>query len=136
MLELQQAVRAFLRGGLHLPSRTFEPGEVIIREGDAGDAAYMITSGRCRAYRTVGNRQETLVTMNAGEVFGEMALLLDEPRAASVDAVDRVTALVLDKQTLTEGLGVGGWTGTLVHALAQRFHYFEQRVRSSGLTRG
>jgi len=136
VLELQQAVRAFLRGGLHLPSRTFEPGEIIIREGDAGDAAYMITSGRCRAYRTVGNRQETLVTMNAGEVFGEMALLLNEPRAASVDAVDRVTALVLDKQTLTEGLGVGGWTGTLVHALAQRFHDLEQRVRSSGLTRG
>jgi eukaryotic-like serine/threonine-protein kinase len=136
VLELQQAVRAFLRGGLYLPSKTFEPGEVIIREGDAGDAAYMITGGRCRAFRTVGARQETLATMNAGDVFGEMALLLDEPRAASVEAVDRVTALVLDKQTLTEGLGVGGWTGALVHALAQRFHDLEQRVRSSGLTRG
>jgi serine/threonine-protein kinase len=136
VIELQQAVRGFLRGGLYLPSRTFEPGELIIREGDAGDAAYMIASGRCRAFRTVGNRQETLATMNTGDVFGEMALLLDEPRAASVEAIDRVTALVLDKQTLAEGLGIGGWTGTLVRALAQRFHDLEQRVRSSGLSRG
>ena len=73
--------------------------------------------------------------MNAGDIFGEMALLLDEP-TASVEAVDHVHALVLDKQTLAEGLGIGGWTGTLVRALAQRFHDLEQRVRSSGLTRG
>jgi CRP-like cAMP-binding protein len=136
VVELQNAVRGFLRGGLHLPRRTFEPGSIIIREGAAGDAAYMIVSGHCRAYRNVGDRQETLATMTAGDVFGEMALLLDEPRAASVEAVDRVTALVLDKNTLNEGLGIGGWTGSLVRALAQRFHDLEQQVRNSGLTRG
>jgi serine/threonine-protein kinase len=135
VVELQNAVRGFLRGGLHLPRRTFEKGELILREGDVGDAAYMIVSGRCRAFRTVHGGQETLATMTTGDVFGEMALLLDEPRAASVDALDRVTVLVLDKPTLNEGLGVGGWTGSLVRALAQRFRDLEQQVRSSGLTR-
>src|SRR5262249_25351437 len=101
VVELQQAVRGFLRGGLHLPRRTFEPGSVIIREGDGGDAAYMIVSGRVRAYRKVDGGQETLATMRAGDVFGEMALLLAEPRAATVEAVDRVTVLVLDKNTMT-----------------------------------
>ena len=95
----------------------------------------MIVSGRCRAYRTVGDSQETLVVMQGGDVFGEMALLLDEPRAASVEAVDRVTVLVLDKSTMTEGLGIGGWTGALVRALAQRFRDLEQKVRSSGMRR-
>ncbi|HEX9297039.1 MAG TPA: serine/threonine-protein kinase [Polyangiaceae bacterium] len=136
VVELQQDVRGFLRGGLHLPRRTFDTGSIIIREGDAGDAAYMIVSGRCRAFRTVGDRQETLATMTAGDVFGEMALLLDEPRAATVEALENVTVLVLDKHTLDEGLGIGGWTGSLVRALAQRFHDLEQQVRSSGLTRG
>jgi hypothetical protein len=136
VVELQQAVRGFLRGGLHLPRRAFAPGEVIIREGDPGDAAYMIVSGRCRAYRTVGDQQETLVTMKPGDVFGEMALLLEEPRAATVEAVDRVTVLVLDKNTMTEGLGMGGWTGSLVRALAQRFRDLEHQVRNSGLRRG
>ncbi len=136
VVELQSEVVAFLRGGQHLPRKLFEPGAVIIREGDVGDAAYMIVSGRCRAYRTVGDGQETLAIMGGGDVFGEMALLLDEPRAATVEAVDYVTVLVLGKSTMTEGLGLGGWTGALVRALAQRFRDLEHQVRSSGLRRG
>jgi hypothetical protein len=136
VIELQREVQAFLHGGLHLPRKLFLPGAVIIREGDVGDAAYMIVSGRCRAYRTTPEGQETLNVMEGGDVFGEMALLLDEPRAATVEAVDRVTVLVLDKATMTEGLGIDGWTGALVRALAQRFRALEQQVRSSGMKRG
>lgn len=96
----------------------------------------MIVNGRCRAFRTVDGREETLAVMNPGDVFGEMALLLDEPRAASVEAMDRVTVLVLDKSTMTEGLGIDGWTGALVRALAGRFRDLEHQVRSSGMRRG
>ena len=56
VVELQRDVVSFLRGGLHLPRKLFPAGRVIIREGDVGDAAYMIVSGRCRAFRTVGDR--------------------------------------------------------------------------------
>jgi serine/threonine-protein kinase len=136
VLELQHEVHHFLLGGLHLPRKLFMPGTLIMQEGDPGDAAYMIVSGSCRAFRTVDGVQETLAVMNAGDVFGEMALLLDEPRAASVEAVDRVTVLVLDKGTMTEGLGIEGWTGALVRALAQRFRDLEQTFRSSGMRRG
>ncbi|HEX3595604.1 MAG TPA: serine/threonine-protein kinase [Polyangiaceae bacterium] len=136
VLELQRELTSFLRGGLYLPRRAFNTGDVIIREGDPGDAAYMIVSGRCRAFRTVGAEQETLAIMEAGDVFGEMALLLDGPRAASVEALEPVTVLVLGKSTMTEGLGTDGWTGALVRALAQRFHDLEQQVRNSGLRRG
>ena len=133
--ELAADVRRFLRGGLHLPTKTFAPGDVVIREGDVGDAAYMIASGTCRAFRTVDGREETLATMGAGDVFGVMALLLYEPRAATVVAVDEVTLLVLDKQTLSEGLGIDGWTGALVRALAHRIRDLEQQVRASGMRR-
>jgi serine/threonine-protein kinase len=136
VVALQADVRAFLRGGLHLPRRVFAPGTVIIEEGAVGDAAYMIVSGHCQASRRTPSGKENLTRMGPGEVFGEMALLLEEPRAASVEAVDRVVVLVLDKQTMSEGFGVDGWTGSLVRALAQRFRDLEQRVRSSGLMRG
>jgi len=140
VLELQADVRRFVRGGLHLPRQVFEPGTLIVKEGDVGDTAFMIISGRCRAFRTVsgaagGGEQETLALMGAGDVFGEMALLLEEPRAASVEAVDRVTTLVLDKRTMQDGLGIDGWTGALVRALAQRFRDLEATVRASGLRR-
>jgi serine/threonine-protein kinase len=135
--EMQDAMRAFLHGGLHLPRKSFGPGEVIVREGDKGDCAYMIVAGRCRAFRKTENGgEEQLAVMEPGETFGEMALILYEPRAASVAAVDDVTVLVLDQATMNEGLGLSGWTGALVRALAQRFADLEQMVRSSGLRRG
>ena len=113
----------------------FAPGETLFHQGDPGDAAFMIVSGNCRVFRNVEGRDETLGTMGPGEVFGEMAILLDEPRAASVEATDAVTVLVLDKATFTEGLGIEGWTGALVRALAQRFRDLEQKVRTSGMKR-
>jgi serine/threonine-protein kinase len=135
VVELQEAVRGFLRGGLHLPRKTFSPGAMIIHEGEVGGEAYMIVSGQCRAFRAVDGGNETLGTMNTGDVFGEMALLLAEPRAASVVAVDQVTVLVLDQQTMTAGLGFDGWTGALVRALAHRFRAVEQQMRDSGVKR-
>jgi hypothetical protein len=53
-----------------------------------------------------------------------------------VEALDPTTVLVLGKSTMTEGLGVDGWTGALVRALAQRFHDLEHQVRNSGMRRG
>jgi CRP-like cAMP-binding protein len=96
----------------------------------------MIVAGRCRAYRTVGDKEETLSTMEPGDAFGEMALILFEPRAASVVAIDEVTVTVLDRATMNEGLGLSGWTGALVRALAQRFADLERMVRSTGIRRG
>lgn len=136
VVELQADVRHFLRGGLHLPRRVFPPGSIIIREGDVGDAAYMIVSGRCKVTRRVGDGHEVLGTMGAGDVFGEVALLLEEPRAATIEAEDNVTVLVLDQRTLAAGLGGDGWTGALVRALAQRFRDLEQTLRESGVRRG
>ena len=133
--ELQDAMRAFLHGGLHLPRKDFAAGEIIFREGDKGDAAYMIIAGRCRAFRSAGDVEETLAVMEPGDAFGEMALILFEPRAATVVAVEDTACLVLDQATMNEGLGLSGWTGALVRALAQRFADLEQMVRSSGIRR-
>src|SRR5262249_10873675 len=66
--EVADDVRHFLRGGLHLPSKPFAAGEVILREGEPGDEAYMITSGTCRAYRSVDGGEETLAMMSVGDV--------------------------------------------------------------------
>jgi serine/threonine-protein kinase len=136
ILELQADVRQFLRGGLHLPRQTFQPGQLIIKEGDVGDTAFMVVSGRCRAFRTRSDgSQETVGESGPGDVFGELALLLDEPRAASMEALDEVVVLVLDKRTMQDGLGADGWTGALVRALASRFRNLEHKVRESGIRR-
>lgn len=132
---LQHDIRRFLRGGFHLPRKLLGAGTLIIREGDVGDAAYLIVSGTCRAFRMVNGQKEILSTMTAGSVFGEMALLLDEPRAASVESVSPTSLLVLDKATFDAGVGMDGWSGALVRALADRFRSLEQQVRASGMVR-
>src|SRR6185295_6299119 len=76
---MKHDVERALRAGLSLGSRVFAPGDMIIREGDEADAAYIITDGRALAYKTLngpsGLEERPLREMGPGEVFGEMALL-------------------------------------------------------------
>jgi len=126
--EFKEAIAHFVRGGLHLPRRTYVAGEVIMTEGERGDSAYLILEGTCQAYRDLDGQKSILSTMSRGDFFGELALVLDEPRSASVEALSRLTVLVLDRSTIEDGFAVDGWSGALIRALAQRFRQLEKRI--------
>ena len=79
---------------------TAPPGKLLFSEGEAGDAAYVVTSGDVEIFKTVGDREVLLATGGAGRVFGEMALLLDEPRNASVRTTSEVTAIRITRERL------------------------------------
>lgn len=61
-------------------------GELLFSEGDQGDAAYVLASGEVEVFKTVGGREVLLAAGGGNRLIGEMALLLDEPRNASVRA--------------------------------------------------
>ena len=77
--------------------RKYSAGTRIISQGDTGVGLYIITSGKVRITHSSGPGQaeEDLGTAGAGDVLGEMALLDDLPRSASITAVEDVTALLL-----------------------------------------
>lgn len=75
----------------------FEPGEIIIRQGDTGDKFYMIYTGTAEVYMTENNKEEKIASLTSGDIFGEVALLKDEPRNATVKAVDSVDVFTLAK---------------------------------------
>ena len=87
-----------------LEERHFKPGEVIVRQGDLPDGFYVIKQGRA-AVRASGARTggdgdgtgEQLTTLGPGEVFGEMALLTDSPRTATVVAETDLTVWRLSR---------------------------------------
>ncbi len=82
--------------------RTYDSGSVILREGDFGIAFFVILSGHVEVVRAAG--ETTINTLGAGESFGEMALLSELPRMASVRATDAVTCLALTRLDLLDAL--------------------------------
>ena len=73
---------------------TYEPGAVIIKEGEIGDSIFVIGSGSADALLSVGGESEVLLaTMQRGETFGEMGVFERQPRSATVRA--RETCVVL-----------------------------------------
>jgi eukaryotic-like serine/threonine-protein kinase len=121
---------AFLRGSWYLPRRSYEAGALVVSEGDPGDEAFVIRSGRCRVYsRAAGDIRE----LGPGDVFGEIAVLSQAGRRTStVEAVTEVEVSVVTRAVLREELGLNTWIGGFVSALAARFAELEARLAEEG----
>jgi hypothetical protein len=122
--EIQRA----LRGGLWLSTRTFAPGDIVVREGERGDAAYIIQEGHCEAYKTEGGARVTLRSMGPGEAFGETAVLTEHPRTASVEATTRLVLRVVTREALQAELAASPSIAAFVRALAERFRDLDARL--------
>ena len=131
--ELKAEVESFLQCGWQFLSRVYAPGEVIITEGDVGTEAYVISEGQCRVTKKqVDGGDELLADLGPGEVFGETAILTDMPRSASVQALDRVTVMVVSRDQLQEAMGTGFFLGRLIRGLAQRFRARDDQATALG----
>ena len=120
--ELRTDLVRFIRGGLDFPRTSFPAGTEIVREGDAGDAAYRIVSGVCHVFRGHGEGRVFVREMSAGESFGEMAILSPGPRTATVLALTDVEAEVVTRVIFEQELAsMKPWLSAVVHTLADRF---------------
>ena len=84
-----------------LERKGFGPGEVIFREGDKGNVAYVVQSGAVEVYRSSAAGEKVLGTVGKGGIFGEMALIDDEPRMASARAVEETTVIVVSRMAFS-----------------------------------
>lgn len=76
--------------------KTYEPRKIIVREGDSGKEVYLIISGMVLVTERQNSGQyRVLNRLGPGEIFGEMALLENEPRSATLIAATDVKLLVL-----------------------------------------
>lgn len=136
---LREDIDRFVRGTDRFVVRRWEAGELIVREGDPGGTAYILTEGRCAVFKTIDGRRVPVRELCAGDVFGETAVLTERPRSASVEALGPVVAYELTRESITEQLGANAWLGRFVRTLAERFREIdarltelEQRRRSEG----
>jgi len=84
-----------------VPSRTFKPGEVIFRQGDAGTGeAYLVHEGKVEVRKQLDGEEQVLRILVKGDLLGEVALFRDAPHSATAVAVERVTVLVIPADRL------------------------------------
>ena len=85
--------------------RQFSSGEAVISEGDEAESMFFVLEGRLQViknYRTMDERY--VASLKSGDLFGEMALFLREPRSATVVAVGDVTVIEIHRNTVVEFL--------------------------------
>ena len=86
------------------PLASIAAQEVLFRQGETGETLYVIISGAIEIIQTPGDTAVRLSILRAGEYFGEMALLDDEPRSATARGLEDSLLLQVRKQDLADVL--------------------------------
>jgi len=80
-------------------SKKLQAGDVLFREGDAGDVMYVIQAGGVRIWREIRQEVKVLAELGPGEFFGEMAILNSKARMANATVTTDTTLLAIDQGT-------------------------------------
>jgi len=98
-----------------------EPGQKIIAEGDDGDNFYVIENGVYDVYKNIDGEEVKVASYDNKGSFGELALMYNAPRAATVTSVDGGTLWALDRQT---------YIRIIVRANAKKRRTYEQFIET------
>lgn len=107
-----------------ITTKTYEPEEVIIREGDTGECLFLVGEGSVRiSKKGRGGRQETLTYIMPGDFFGEMSLVDRQPRSAQATAAEHTVLGCVSPEALQKALDLApeslalNFIRTVVHRL-------------------
>lgn len=93
-------------------------GERLFKQGDTGDALYVIVEGLASVVMQYGDIEVSIAQRGMNEVIGELAVLSDEPRTASVDAITDLLTLRLDREDFLNVIQTHGDVGyQLLHVI-------------------
>ncbi|HZM87033.1 MAG TPA: FAD-dependent oxidoreductase [Blastocatellia bacterium] len=93
-----ELVELKLTGSMGITQEHFEPGEEVFHQGDLGDRIYIIVNGEAEVVREDGDLEIILAKLGSGEYFGEMALLKQSTRGATVRCTAPMDTLSLPKR--------------------------------------
>ena len=106
-------------------------GTVLFKDGEAGKQMFVIHSGKIRITKKIGEIEKTLAILPAGEFFGEMAILNDEPRTATAIVEEDSQLLVIDPKTFEAMIrGNSEISLRMIKKLAQRLKQADEQIES------
>jgi CRP/FNR family cyclic AMP-dependent transcriptional regulator len=77
--------------------KQYNTGEIIFCEFEPGNSFYLIQTGRVKISKVVKDKEKTMDILSVGDIFGEMAILEEQPRSATATAIEPVTVLHFDR---------------------------------------
>jgi F420-non-reducing hydrogenase small subunit len=117
--------------GEELFGSIYERGEVVFSQGDPGETMYIIQSGAVEVSQRQGKRDVVLAVLERRDFFGEMALIDQSPRSATVKTIRRSRLLSLTRTSLLERLQQDpGVALHLLRALCRRIEEADRRLRT------
>ena len=85
--------------------RRFVPkGTLVMRQGDPGNCAYLIQSGSVSVFTECDSKRIDLAMLELGQIFGEMALIFDDFRTASVVALEDTNLIIITRESFEQKL--------------------------------
>lgn len=116
-------------------TRNFPKNSIIINEGDSSDSLYIIINGRVTVYLSDENGKEVILnSQGEGDYFGELALVDDDKRSASVVTTEKSTFLVISKTDFKKVLSLHPELAfNLIRGLTRRVRHLTDNVRSLAL---
>ncbi len=103
-----------------------EPGTVVVRQGAPADKFFIIVDGEVEVLRDDDGQRRTLAHLGRGQFFGEMAILRDTPREATVQAVVPTTLFAMDRDSfrslVAQSLGTTQDFDRVIHQRLEEIH--------------
>src|SRR5262245_10282359 len=99
-LDPRKGLEGGKNGGKVLHREVFFKGKNIIDQGDEGYRAYYVERGRVGVYVHDGRHELKVAEMGPGDIFGEMALITNQPRSATVRAMEDCTLTVISRDEI------------------------------------
>jgi CRP-like cAMP-binding protein len=118
---------------IQLNIRSLKPGDVLCEEGTQGRELYIIEDGKLSVYKsTQEGATIELATVGKGNIIGEMSLLDNLPRSASVKAIDPTKVLVINQQVFLQTLlTTPPWLNSIITIIVSRLRDANKRVDAS-----
>ena len=116
-------------------AKNFAKHAIILHEGDKTDALYFIASGKVKVVLSTGGGKEVILAMlGKSELFGEMALLDEQPRSADVVAMEPTQLLVISKTDFINCLAHNPQMAfKIMQGLIQRLRNADRKIESLAL---
>lgn len=128
-LEILKDLTPYERGSLCdiLLEETFKDGQAVVKEGEPGERLYFIEEGRAKTYKRNRRGEDELVfEFQQNDYFGELALIKNTPRAATVVAKGNLKTCSIDRDTFKRLLG------PLELVLSRNVARYQKFVRGGG----